>query len=155
MRVRVEIVGERELYEAFVRQGDAGRIAAVSALKRVGLRVPSQARALAPDDPETEPKDLAATIRVSKPRVNRRTGQVSVGVVAGGSLLRRRGQLRPYAVVQEQGFAGIGPGGGLVSLKHPHGGQSPYLWPPFEKEAQNAPEELMKDLDAQMKAAIR
>ncbi len=155
MRVRIEVVGERELRAALARQGDAGRIAAVSALKRVALRVPSLARALAPDDPETESKDLAASIRISKPRVNRRTGQVSVGVVAGGSLLRRRGQIRPYAVVQERGLAGIGPGGAPVSLKHPHGGQSPYLWPPFEQEAQNAPEELMKDLDAQVKAAIR
>ncbi len=155
MRVRVEVVGDRELQSALVRQGDAGRIAAVSALQRVVLRVPSQARALAPDDPETEPKDMAASIRLSKPRVNRRTGQVSVGVVAGGAPLRRRGQIRPYAVVQERGVAGIGPGGAFVGLKHPHGGQSPYLWPPFEKEARNAPEELMRDLDAQMKAAIR
>jgi hypothetical protein len=153
--VRIEVVGERELREALERQGDAGRIAAVSALRRVAARVPSQARALAPDDPETEPKDLAASIRISKPRVNRRTGQVSVGVVAGGAPVRRRGQLRPYAVVQEKGFAGIGPGGAFVSLEHPHGGESPYLWPPFERESREAPEELMKDLDAQMKAAVR
>ena len=151
--MRIEVVGEEEVRRALERQGAAGRTAAINVLSRICLRVLPQARALAPDDPATEaPFDLKSSGRVSKPRINRKTGVVSVGVVFGGKPSRKH-KLLPYAVVQEQGFAGIGKGGAFVMMKHDDG-QSPFISPPFFKEAESAPAELLDELDREMKHAL-
>lgn len=145
--MRIDVVGSKELHEALLRQGLAARPASVTVLRRICVRAVMVARVLAPDDPETGSPDLKGSIRASKPRVNRQTGVVSCGVVAGGTLVR-------HAPAQEAGKARVGRGGALVSFRHSRGGESPYLWPPFAKEAESAPAELMDELDRQVKSAL-
>ena len=149
MRIRVDVTGDREVQQELERAGEAGRVASVRVLGRAMQRVVPLARALAPVDP-SEPGELRATIRISKPMVNRRTGRVSAGIVAGSRALGD-----PRALVQEIGEARIGRAKARIRLRHRRGGQARYLFVPFSKEAERVPVELLDEVDAEVRRARR
>lgn len=141
MKVGAEVSGGQELLDDLQRMGARGVTVGLDVLSKKADEIVSRAKTLVPVD-DVEGGDLRDSIRKSKPN-RTRAGRLSVGIVAGGTQLRRlaseRGRKDPgaYGVIQHED----------LTLQHPGGGQAKFVEQPYLEVVPSIPDALREAID--------
>lgn len=130
-QVRVQVEGLEDVLASLTRLDKQSKEPIRVALKGITQKMANEAKAITPDDPETQGA-LRDSVRIINPVISRTAGRITGGIMAGGKALEARlggHRYSAWALVQHED----------LTLAHPHGGEAKYLEKPFFRHIDEVP----------------